>query len=280
MATHSLRSRCPPTRVPRRRLVTQPRRLTRGQALTEFIVLSLVLVPIFLLLPMIGKYQDIAHQAQMASRYAAFDAMIDNGTTAPWKPEAQLADEVRRRFFTNPDAPIKTLDVAGETDNYHNPMWVDPAGKYLIDKLSAIQVTYGPGYSATHTSGFSGGADGNSFALKSPLGLKAQHVYTANVSVKLANLTGGVRALQPFDAINLSLTRRTSLVFDPWRAGGPAQVQNRLHSDALMPASPMSVMSKITDLAVYAQEAGEVSNPKLTTLDFWQDVVPNDRLKP
>ena len=44
----------------------------QGQALTEFLVASLVVVPLFLLIPMIGKYQDMAHNTLMASRYVAF----------------------------------------------------------------------------------------------------------------------------------------------------------------------------------------------------------------
>ena len=280
MAPRSIRPGYP---SPRARLLCgggTAKRRAGGQALTEFIVLSLVLVPIFLLLPLIGKYQDMAHQTQMASRYAAFDATINNGSTAPWKPEAQLADEVRRRFFSNPDAPVKTLDVAGDSDNYHNPLWVDPSGKYLIDKLSDIQVTYGSGYGATHAAGFSSAADGNPFALRSLLGLKAQHVYTANVSVRLAKLTAGVKALEPFDALNLSMVRHTSLIFDAWRAASPSHVQSQLFTNGLTPKTALVAMNAITSLAVYAQDGGEVSNPKLTDLDIWKDVVPNDRLKP
>ena len=40
-------------------------RQMRGQALTEFLVISLVLIPLFLLLPVIGKYQDISHASRL-----------------------------------------------------------------------------------------------------------------------------------------------------------------------------------------------------------------------
>jgi hypothetical protein len=60
---------------------------TRGQALTEFLLVSLALIPLFLLLPMIGKYQDINHATQMASRYAAFDAILRNDSQNSWKPK-------------------------------------------------------------------------------------------------------------------------------------------------------------------------------------------------
>jgi hypothetical protein len=89
-------------------------RQQHGQALTEFLVVALAVIPLFLLIPVIAKYQDINNATQMASRYVAFDAMTRNDTVSSgWKPVDQLAAEVRRRFFSNPDAPIKTDDVAG-----------------------------------------------------------------------------------------------------------------------------------------------------------------------
>lgn len=45
--------------------------LQRGQALTEFLVISVAMVPLFLLMPVIAKYQDVSHSTQMASRYSA-----------------------------------------------------------------------------------------------------------------------------------------------------------------------------------------------------------------
>lgn len=54
-----------------------PRRQA-GQALVEFLAMAAPLLGLFLLMPMIGKYQDIAHATQMASRYAAFDATVHN----------------------------------------------------------------------------------------------------------------------------------------------------------------------------------------------------------
>lgn len=251
-----------------------------GQALTEFLVLALALVPLFLLLPMIGKYQDLSHQTQMASRYAAFDAMVRNDSVSTWKPEAQLADEVRRRFFSKPDAPIKTFDVAGDFDADRNPLWTDPAGKHLIPKFSAIQVSYGPGYAPTHAGGFSKASDGEAFLLRKALELQARGVYTANVTVPLANFTDGIRALEPFNAINLSMSRHTSMLFDPWIATSPAQVQSKLHKDELMPKTGLEVLDVLMNPAVQIQEGGDISPPKLTKLDFWQDVVPADRLKP
>jgi hypothetical protein len=88
-------------------------RAVQGQALTEFLVIALALIPLLLLTPLIAKYQDVANAVQMASRYVTFEAMTRNDAQSTWKTPGQLAGEVQRRFFSNPDAPVKTGDVAG-----------------------------------------------------------------------------------------------------------------------------------------------------------------------
>ena len=95
-----------------------------AQALAEF--LALALVPFFLLLPMIAKYQDIAHAAEMAGRYVAFDATVRNEATGGWKSADQLAGEVQRSSFSNPAAPIKTRDTPGDFKTHHNLFLRDP----------------------------------------------------------------------------------------------------------------------------------------------------------
>ena len=44
-----------------------------GQALVEFLAMALALVPLFVLIPLVGRLQDQAHAVEMSSRFAAFD---------------------------------------------------------------------------------------------------------------------------------------------------------------------------------------------------------------
>jgi len=250
--------------------------------LTEFLVVALALVPLFLLVPMIAKYQDISHFTQLASRYAAFDAMTRNDSVSTWKPEAQLADEVRRRFFSNSDAPIKTGDVAGNFDANRNLFWTDPAGNHLVSDLDTdIAVTYGTGNGASHSTGFQAASDKALFVLADPLQLKTRGIYRANVIVKVANLPAGLRFYEPFDTINLSMARGTSLLLDPWTARGPQQVEEKLlASPAIFPAGSLAGVSAIVNAVVSVVDApGGIHGPKLGQLDFWRDVVPEDRLR-
>lgn len=259
-----------------------PRRHT-GQALTEFLVVALALIPLFLLMPMIGKYQDIAHATQMASRYAAFQAFNRNGdTTAGWTPESELADDLRRRFFSNTDAPIKTKDVAGNFLANQNLLWLDPTGEPLIsDFANNVKLSFGTGNGATHANGFKSASDGTPFLLKSPLKLESRGIYRTNVTVSLANLPEGLRFYEPFDMLDLSIQRSTSVVINPWSATGPVDVENKIgNAPTIFPAGSLSSVSAGVDAVVSIVDApGGISGPRLGQLDFWRDVVPQDRLR-
>lgn len=259
-----------------------PHKNQRGQALAEFLAVSVAMIPLFLLMPMIGKYQDISHSTQMASRYVAFDAMNRNDSMGTWKPESQLADEVRRRFFSNSDAPIKTGDVAGDFPANRNLFWSDPKGGPLIKRFNSdVSVSFGFTNGAHHGDAFSKTSDGAPFGLHDQLGLQARGIYTANVTVTLANLPSGLKFYEPFDRIDLSMTRSTSVVFDPWAARNPAQVEARIGGNpSIFPAAGLQAVSPVVDASIAIIDLpGALSGPKLGKLDFWRDVVPADRLK-
>ncbi len=257
----------------------------RGQSVVEFLVLAVALVPLFLLFPLIGKYQDIRHATQMASRYAAFDATTRNDIQSVdgWKPEAQLADEIRRRFFSNSDAAIKTNDVAGDFDANRNLAWRDPYNNPLIARFSDVGLSFGNG-SSNHADGFSAASDSAPFnrvplANSGAMGLQAPGIYTANVSVKLANLPAGIKSVVPFDTIDLSMQRHTSLLFEPWSSPSPQETENRFGKLAPVP-NALSALEPIIAVGVEFVDMFKVNPPEFGNLQKWRDVVPQDRLKP
>ena len=253
-----------------------------GQALVEFLVVALVLIPLFLLIPIIAKYQDVSHATQMAARYAAFDATLRNDTAAGgWKPEEQLADEVRRRFFGTSETPIKTGDVAGDFDAHRNLFWRGPDGAPLLRKFSDVAVSFGNQPSSGHENGFAAIQDMASFVLGGQLGLQSKGIYTANVSVALANLPAGLSFYEPFNALDITMTRSTSLLLAPWTAKHAQEVEGRiLGAPGIFPAGNLQEMAASTDAFVSVIESPAGLNaPKLGQLEFWRDVVPKDRLK-
>jgi hypothetical protein len=248
-----------------------------GQALTEFLVVALALVPLFLLMPWVARYQDVAHNTLLAARHAAFTAMARHDAGGGFEPEGQLANELRQRFFASVDAPIRT----GETPQGAPPFWQRPDGSPLVRPAEDMTLAFGPGPGgATHAEAFSAASDGRAFGLHGTLSLPDRGLYTARVQVRLAHLPPGLRAYEPFDRIGLVVARRTSVLIDGWGARDPAQVQGRLDHPLLFPGSLLRPLTGALDVVMETIELpGGVSAPRLGQLDFWQDVVPPDRLR-
>ena len=279
-------------------------RRQRGQALVEFIVMALVLVPLFLLLPMIAKYQDMAHATEMASRYVAFEAMTRNADTPDgFKPPAQLSAEVARRFFSNADAAIKTNDVAGDFAANRKPFWVDQHGDPLIQQFGRdVSVSFGESNGTSHNDAWIAAHDGRPFEfnllnVRDKLGLPAPGLYRANVSIRVADLPSvagsWTQAYDTFNHIGLVMTRSTTVLVDAWGARDPQQVEQRIGDIALTPGSEfgpgraLHPAKQVLDVAVGAVELPKTfpgmctsdCGPKLGELDFWRDDVPADRLR-
>ena len=90
-----------------------------------------------------------------------------------------------------------TGDTAGDFDAHRNPLWRGPDGAPLVEKVAeAITVSFGPAQAASHGQAFTGAADGKPFPLAPNLGLASRGIYTANVSVRLADLSPGPTCLR------------------------------------------------------------------------------------
>lgn len=116
-----------------------------GQAMTEFVVVAAtVLVPLFLILPILGKYGDMNITAPQAARYVVWERTVwhnsndyesngvDTSTNYPEKAPATIAYEAKQRFMQD---PMVDLTSSGYTQN---PFWVDNNQNELVE---TIQVT-------------------------------------------------------------------------------------------------------------------------------------------
>ncbi|MCC2961273.1 hypothetical protein LK540_12655 [Massilia sp. IC2-278] len=264
-----------------------------GQALVEFLGLALILVPFLLLLPMIAKYQDIAHATDMAARYVAFDATVRNDANGGnWKPNGELAGEVRRRFFSNPTAPIKTNDTPGDFKAHQNLFWRDPLDNALIRNFdSDVRISFGESASPDRGAGFRGVNEGAIFIRHDALGVKARGVFRGNVSVSVANLpdslTGPTKSYERLKSLDLVIRRHVDLVPDGWTAKDPDQTASRIDSAEINTGSTFKLplfefLPPVIEAAVVVMESpsGCFSHcgPKLGELDYWKEVVPADRI--
>lgn len=111
----------------------------RGQAMTEFLVICMVLVPVFLAIPMLGKYMDIQHSAIQGTRYLAWERTV-------WSPgsksDAQLENEMRKRVFGGPAIAVKAADGTAVPASY-NPLWKDVGGRPMLADYAAVNGSTG-----------------------------------------------------------------------------------------------------------------------------------------
>jgi len=120
----------------------------RGQAMSEFIIALLVLVPVFLAVSYLGRYGDLQQRAQQASRYATFQRATQPDTAQ--LDDAKIADQMRARFFLNHDALVKDGHLRSDDsaakykDGKDQPaLWHDLAGKALLKDPSQVTLQWG-----------------------------------------------------------------------------------------------------------------------------------------
>jgi hypothetical protein len=237
----------------------------QGASTIEFVVLALAMVPLFLIMPLIGKYLDLSQTTEIASRYVAFEGTIRN-TSSSWKTDAELAMEVRRRFFSNSDAPVKTNDAAGNFPAHRNPLWTDHRGAPLLAKFEddVSVATSIEGKNTPPAAVFAGS-----------FGLPKENFYTGRVTVRPRNITG----LAPFDSLGLVISRSTTILADAWTAASPAMVKSRIEDSAsfLTPPYPVKLLEVLGN--TLGQAPPLVLDPAMDVNNVNPEIVPMDRLK-
>ncbi len=111
----------------------QARCRQRGAAIAETFVLLLVMIPLLLTIPMIGKLIDLKQTTHQASRYLAWERAL-----SPLTPSTTIITE---RFFRTPDLPILS-ESDGQLYTGHNPLWGQSTG--------ASETTSGPDTGIAH----------------------------------------------------------------------------------------------------------------------------------
>lgn len=79
----------------------------KGTALTEFVIVASVLIPIMFGIPMIGKIIDLKQTTVQASRYSAWETTVS--------PQNAPQNNLDERFFSSSSAPIGSADIGPNT---------------------------------------------------------------------------------------------------------------------------------------------------------------------
>lgn len=254
-----------------------------GQAISEFLGMLTVLVPLVLFVPILGKYADLNHTAVQASRYGAWERTIASDGV---KSDAQLRTEVQRRFFSRPDVFIRTNDGVQETAAYHNALWDDHAGRRLLRRFDDIgtgtQNAATPGTAAGLVSSLTSGflATISAFGSDGDLDLESRGLYTARVTAATGTLpTGGFAqgvdcGGQASNDVFACIQRHNVILADTWNASSPNQVASRVRG--LVPMGAFEEVTSVLDLLAnipFLEEIGRFQPGYVSP-----DVIPGDRL--
>lgn len=240
-----------------------------GQSTIEMIVLSLVLAPLFLIVPILGKYMDIAQTTSIASRYVAFEgATHHNASLSGWKSDTELATEVRRRFYSRHSLSIKTNDVVSEADEDRNTLWVDHRGNPLLADFNQVSVNTRKQSTSSIFNGLNA-----LFDVSDDFELDNDNLYRGEVNVQLASIEG----LAPFDTLNLNIRRHTVVVVDAWASKNASEVEGKVKDAGLIfPHQVLNVPASLLNPAISLFEFN-ASPPDIGKVE--PDHVPSDRLK-
>jgi len=103
-----------------------------GTATTEFVITLAFFVPVFITVPIIGKYLNYKQKNIESNRYAVWERTVWAGKSGPWndnentKSDDSIGKEVDRRFY---GSQLQGLASTKVTDNQ---LWVDRSGKKML----------------------------------------------------------------------------------------------------------------------------------------------------
>jgi len=114
-----------------------------GQAMTEFVIgVLLFLLPIFLIIPMLGKYADVKDSAAQTARYVAWERTVwfggnasSNSWPANYKSEGEIENEARQRIVSfghilkSNDKNATAYTTAGARE-----LWKNRNGEVMLQK--------------------------------------------------------------------------------------------------------------------------------------------------
>jgi len=200
--------------------------------MVEFLVAALVVVPLFILVPLLGKYLDLKHTSIAASRKLAFECTVRYEDCAALNSNPAFADEIRMRFYSGNDADVLSndrppADEIAQGDG--SKLWVDRQGRPLLERYSDVGIRadaqdVNPGVAAAaNVPGISGP---NRFGLDLRRGL-----FDGRVQVRIARDRGGRNFLSQLDSLALNMQFHTAVLTDAWTARGPGGKGDTCHPD-------------------------------------------------
>ncbi len=262
------------------------------------IVATFVLVPLFLAIPLLGKYLDMRSAAVQTSRYAAWERTVWFGGNSAsslgwfgvqrrWNANEKTDDQIRR------EAGVRYLSEAG-TDPFSSndrsasvfrggtkAIWHDRNGQALLANYSDIQNSIANNQ-APGTLNVILDPIANFASTLGPFTLEMNGRYAASVTLRVKDID-----YDHFLAKNSTsaFTETNVLLANGWSADGPADESKTSVKQQVKGLVPFSIFTaEIAGVPVmeYLQAAISVFLPEVSKLELGKiepDKVPVDRTK-
>jgi hypothetical protein len=255
---------------------------SRGQALTEVLLVGAVLVPIVLLAIFLAKVADLRWQTNLASRTLAFDCAAMAIRCSALGPDAAVVDDLRRRHFADPQRAIMARDALEDQPQGldRRAFWQDRKGAPLVANMSDIGGTVtGINFDAwSGALGRSGGsavsqvmqAGPSRFGLNLNEGLIRGRVQS-NIAV------GGPKDFKTqLDRLELNVVGQTAVLSDAWTASGPGDRADLPNLPANSVATRVNQGKDIPVVSAFVRLANKPLTAFMQVVDFL-GLEPNGR---
>ncbi|MDF3035896.1 MAG: hypothetical protein K0S28_1170 [Paucimonas sp.] len=275
-------------------------KLSRGQAMVELVIAAgLVLVPLFLAVPLLGKYLDMRASAVQTARYAAWERTVwyggDAATSLGWlgvskkwqanaKTDAQIRNEVGVRLLsetTASDSFTSSDRSAGSFKNGTKTLWQDRKGQQFLANYSDIQNTIG-NEKAPGTLNLILQPIADLAATLGPFVLETKGEYSATVTVKIKDIdTSSFLA----KTSTKSFSETNVLLANGWSADGPADVSKtsvKQQVKGLVPTTIVNAEVAGVNVMEYVLKILSVFLPEVSKLEpgkIEPENIPADRKK-
>ncbi|MGQ4582111.1 TadE/TadG family type IV pilus assembly protein [Lysobacter sp. F60174L2] len=258
----------------------------RGQAMTEVAVLAAVLVPLFLLIPVMAKYVHLRQANLQAARAAAWDATVATDYKLPGRAATQ--SDLINRHFAAADAPIRSNPPRPPRNGRLGDVFLNTFSNQPLLTAADIRLR---SYTDKNAPGFLNRIGNILRGLPGEFPPNKNGLVTATVTVDPQNLRtqngAPARYLAPFDNINLRMSASHTLLVDAWNAKGPGHGRNphprsvNEQVRTLVPTSYIDGLDKVVDSLSFLEGFPFIGVPTRLEIGYREpDIVPHDRLEP
>jgi hypothetical protein len=260
----------------------------RGQAMAEFVIgAALFLVPIFLIIPIVGKYIDVNATNWQAARYAAWERTVWYGgssASVAWpaaeKSDAHIENEIKVRLYGDASGAFKAADK--DTWSWSagpKALWTDRAGTTMLQNYSDIGGSTGNSASPSLLDSALSHVDTALSYLGSTFRLEYKGRYTAAVSAEVAMGKPIPMSLDGSDAKALDLGKvrlsaQAAVMGNGWNANGGGHTKTLVNG--LAPLSIFDTYGLSNIFKIFSPFGAEWWFLELGKNDV--DIVPSDRL--